>query len=149
MYPKKNIVTFFFSVALCWHTRCHDRMSIWWSLDAKNIWFQAYVTNMWNWPFHLPHPHKKPCWDRLARLWQWQQVKTVSYMTREHTGTIKLKSPGGCNENAQFWFGPTDYQDKYWNGNKRTNLSFFYRNRYVYDISNWHHHQPQMTIQLQ
>ena len=34
----------------------------------------------------------------------------VSYnMTREHTGTIKLKSPGGCNENAQFLFGPTDY----------------------------------------
>ena len=30
-------------------------------------------------------------------------------MTREHTGTIKLNSPGGCNENAQFWFGPTDY----------------------------------------
>ena len=30
-------------------------------------------------------------------------------MTREHNGTIKLNSPGGCNENAQFWFGPTDY----------------------------------------
>ena len=84
-------------------------MIIWWSLDAKNTWFQAYVTHLWNWPFHLPHPHKNPCWDRLARLWQWQQVKTVSYMTREHTRTIKLKSPGGCNENVQFWFGPTDY----------------------------------------
>ena len=70
-------------------------MSIWWSLDANNTRFQAYVTNLWNWPFHLPHPHKKPCWDRLARRWQWQQVKTVSYMTREHSGTIKLKSPGG------------------------------------------------------
>ena len=27
----------------------------------KNTWFQAYVTNLWIWPFHLPHPHKKPC----------------------------------------------------------------------------------------
>ena len=109
--PKKNISNFnCFSVALCWHIRCHDRMSIWWSLDAKNTWFQAYVTKLWNWPFHLPHPHKKPGWDRLARPWPWQQVKTVSYVTREHTGTIKLKSPGGCNENALFWFGLTDYK---------------------------------------
>ncbi len=36
------VVRSFFSVALWWHTRCHDRMSIWWSLDAKNTWFQAY-----------------------------------------------------------------------------------------------------------
>ena len=35
-------------------------------------------------------------------------------MTREHNGTIKLNSPGGCNENAQFWFGPTDYWRPCW-----------------------------------
>ena len=54
-------------------------------------------------------PSQKALPRSPARLWQWQQVKTLSQMTREHTGTIKLKSPGGCNENAQFWFGPTDY----------------------------------------
>ena len=33
---------------------------------------------------------------------------------------------------------------------KQTNQGqFSCRNWYVYDISNWHHHQPQMTIQLQ
>ena len=93
-------------------------MNIWWSLDAKNTWFHAYVTHLWTLPFHLPHPHKKPCSDRLARLWQWQQVKTLSYMTWEHTGTIKLKSPGGCNQKALFGVGPltkcvTPYE--YWN----------------------------------
>ena len=57
---KTNIINFyFFSVELCWHTLCYDLVSIWWSLDAKNTWFQAYVTNLWNWPFHLPPPSLK------------------------------------------------------------------------------------------
>ncbi len=56
-HTQKNIINFnFFSVELCWHTLCYNLVNIWWSLDAKNTWFQAYVTNLWNWPFHLPHP---------------------------------------------------------------------------------------------
>ena len=62
--------------------------------------------------FTYPTLTKSPAEIILARLWQWQQVKTVSYVTREHTGTIKVKSPAGCNENAQFWFGPTDYSQQ-------------------------------------
>ena len=33
---KKTIINFkFISDELCWYTRFHDRMSIWWSLDVK------------------------------------------------------------------------------------------------------------------
>ena len=36
--PKKTIINFnICSVELCSYTLFHDRMSIWWSLDAKNI----------------------------------------------------------------------------------------------------------------
>ena len=36
-HTKNNIITFkMFSVELCWHTLCHDRVSILWSLDSKN-----------------------------------------------------------------------------------------------------------------
>ena len=35
-HTKTNSITcYLFSVELCWHTLCHDRVSIWWSLDAK------------------------------------------------------------------------------------------------------------------
>ena len=27
---KQAVRFIFFSVALCWHTRCHDRIDIWW-----------------------------------------------------------------------------------------------------------------------
>ena len=46
-YPIKTIINFnILSVELCWHPLFHDRMSIWWSLDANNFWFEAYVTNL-------------------------------------------------------------------------------------------------------
>ena len=54
----------------------------------------------------LPHPHKKPWWDRLARLWQLQQAKMLPYMTREPSGTTKLKSPGGATKMHNSDLGP-------------------------------------------
>ena len=33
---KRLSILFYVSVELCWHILCHDRVSIWWSLDAKN-----------------------------------------------------------------------------------------------------------------
>ena len=43
-WPKKILsILIFFSGALCWHTRCHDRMSIWWSSDAKTLDFKLML----------------------------------------------------------------------------------------------------------
>ena len=36
-HTKKMLsILVYFSVELCWHILFHDRVSIWWSLDAKN-----------------------------------------------------------------------------------------------------------------
>ncbi len=70
------------------------------AIGCKNTWFQAYVTNLWTRPFHLPHPHNKPCWDRLARLWQWQQPSKLAsccVMLCDHmTQCVKIVPFASC-----------------------------------------------------
>ena len=55
-------------------------------IGCKNTWFQASVTNLWNSPTHLT---TRPAEIALPGC-EWQQVKTLSYMTWEHIGNIKL-----------------------------------------------------------
>ena len=77
-----------FSVESCWHILCDDRVSIWWSVDAKNTWFQASVRNLQNWPFFTyPTLTKRPAEIVLPGC---ERQQTLSYMTWEHIGTIKL-----------------------------------------------------------
>ena len=66
----------------------------------KNTWFQAYVTNLWNSP---TTPSQKAL---LRSLCCDNDNKWKRYLI-----WLENKVPGGCNENAQFWFGPTDYLD--------------------------------------
>ena len=64
-----------------------------WALGAhwmqKTTWFQASVTNREIDLFTYPTLTKRPAEIALPGF-EWQQVKTLYYMTCEHIGTIKL-----------------------------------------------------------
>ena len=49
-----------FSVELCWHSLFHDRMSIWWSLDAKKHLISSLCYKSVKLTFIYPTLTKRP-----------------------------------------------------------------------------------------
>ena len=64
------------SVELCWHTLCHDRVSIWWSLDAKTLDFKLQLQTCEIDLFTYPTLTKRPAEIALLGC-EWQQVKML------------------------------------------------------------------------